>query len=143
MKFIIALLMLCVCFSASALTFQKDQVKTHTFVWAIDGSGDSKVVTGTIPVFSFPAKVFVKDVRALVETEVAGSSAETLGDGAAATGFLVDGFAGTVGFYNATGALKGSFVGEKYYSAADTMDLILTGTASAGKIKFSVDYIAL
>lgn len=142
MKFIIALLTMFVCFSASALTFEKDDVHTHTFVWDVAGTGDSKVTAGTIPVFTFPAKIFVKSVHALVETALTGATAAILGDGTATNGFLVDGFAGTAAFYNATGSSKGSYSGEKYYSAADTMDLTLTGTATAGKIKFSVDYVA-
>jgi hypothetical protein len=137
MKLFLALLVLFVSFNSFALTFKKDEVMTKTYVWKA-----SEDAVGVIPVFTFPANVLIKSVHAKVDTIVAGASALEFGD-ADANGFLVNGFAGTVGVYNATGTYKGAYNGEKFYSAADTLDLTITGTASAGEVKFVIDYIAL
>ena len=143
MKSFLVFMLLAFSLSASALTFLKGQVSSETFLYEVGNrNADSSAVVGTINILSVPANVYVKDVHAFVETPIAGTSAEVLGDGAATNGFLVDGFAGTAGFYSASGSLKGSFDGAKFYSSADTLDLVLTGTATAGKIRFLVEYEA-
>jgi hypothetical protein len=142
--------------------FQKGVKQTTHFLWDLGGSGNSAVATGTIPIFSAPENCLIHGVRAHVLTLVAGSSAEELGDGNDPDGFLVDGFAAGTGIYptgaedaNCGAYQKTSTAGgtdaadvsrseaKKLYSSADTIDFKITGTATAGKIRFYIDYEVL
>lgn len=137
----------------------KFQRLQHKFLWDALAPADSSTLTGVIPIFSAPAGTLIHSVRAQVITAVTGSSAEELGDGTDVDGYLVDGFAATAGIYpasaedvncgilqkattaGATDALDVSNSAEKrYYSSADTVDYKISGTATAGKIRFFVEY---
>ena len=139
--------------------YPKGQKLRHTFLWDIGGTGDSAVATGVIPIFSAPANCLIHKVMAHVQTLVAGSTAETLGDGADVDGYLLDSFAANAGIYplsaedvligvyqkattaGATDPLDVSNSPEmKLYASADTIDYVITGTATAGKIRFDVDF---
>jgi len=139
--------------------YPKGQKLRHTFLWDIGGTGDSAVATGVIPIFSAPANCLIHKVSADVKTIVAGSTAETLGDGTDVDGYLLDSFAATTGVYplsaedvligvfqkattaGATDPLDVSNSPEvKLYSSADTIDFAITGTATTGKIRFTVDF---
>lgn len=141
---------------------QKGKLQSTKFLWDIGGSGDSAVATGVIPIASLPANSLVHRVQAHVQTLVAGSTAEEVGDGNDVDGFLVDNFASATGVYplsaedvtcgayakastaGATDALDASrSEAKKFYSAADTVDFKLTGTATAGKIRFEVEFEVL
>ncbi len=137
MRSFIAMFVLVFSVSAMALTFPINKPFTHVYEWTVDEG-----VTGVIPVLSMPAKTLIRKVDVYTQTITSGASAMTLGD-ADADGFMIDGFKGTVGAYSGTGSLKGAFEGYKFYSSADTIDLTITGTASAGKIKFVIEGIAL
>lgn len=142
--------------------YQKRVRLQHKFLWDIGGTGDSSTATGVIPIFSAPANTIVYSVKAEVLTLVAGSTAEEVGDGTDVDGFLVDGFAAATGIYptsaeaaecgvfqkattaGATDALDVSNSEEiKVYSSADTIDYKISGTATAGKIRFYVDFEVL
>ena len=141
--------------------YPKRQVLEHRFVWDFAGGlgSDSSTATGTIPVFSAPAKCMVLAAEANVVTAMTGSSAEELGDGSDPNGWLLDGFAASAGFYptsaataasagvyaqaaGATDALDVTREG-KFYSSADTIDFEITGTATAGKVVFIIKFMRL
>jgi hypothetical protein len=146
--------------------YQKYKEIEHSFLWDADQTNlaaDSRTLTGVIPIFSAPADCVIKSVQAYVLTLVAGSSAEEVGDGTDVDGFLVDGFAAATGLYplyvtDASSTFAGAFVfdqnagatdaldvntvpKDKLYTAADTIDFKITGTATAGKIRFVVKFM--
>lgn len=142
--------------------FQKGKKQVATFLWDMGGSGDSATATGVIPILSLPANSLVHSVKAHVLTAAAGSTAEEVGDGTDVDGYLVDNFAAVAGVYpasaedvtcgimqkattaGATDALDVSNSPEKkFYSAADTVDYKISGTATAGKIRFYVEFEVL
>lgn len=146
--------------------FQKGKRSTATHLWQLNqvnrALADSSAATGTIAIFSAPANTLIHGVRFEVLTAVTGSSAETVGDGTDPDGYLEDGFAAStgVGPLNAQDAPIGAFLkdsnaggtdaldvsvtgADKLYSSADTVDYIITGTATAGKIRFYIDYTVL
>lgn len=148
--------------------YPKYKVMTHEFLWDFDTTNldaDSTAATGTIEIFSAPANCLIKSVKAHVLTLVAGSTSEIVGDGNDDNGFLEDGFAAATGVYplypqdsastfvgayaydstdGGTDALDVSKVGkEKLYTSADTIDFKIGGTATAGKIRFFVEFIRL
>lgn len=144
--------------------YQKYKRMTHKFLWDASGANgcDSSTLTGTIPVFTTGAKCLVHSVKASVLTLVAGSTAEIVGDGDDDNGFLEDGFAAATGVYPLySGDPSATFAGAysydknagatdaldvdtqpkaKYYAASDTIDFKISGTASAGKIVFLIDF---
>jgi hypothetical protein len=143
---------------------QKRQKLTQTFLWDVLASNGahSSAVTGVIPIFSAPANCVIHGVKANVLTAVTGSTAEEVGDGVDPDGFLVDNFAAGTGVYppsaeaatcgvyqkastaGATDPLDVSNSPElKMYTAADTIDYTITGTATLGKILFSVEFEVL
>lgn len=141
---------------------QKGKKQVATFLWDLGGSGDSAAATGTLAIASLPANSLVHSVRAHVMTAVTGATSEIVGDGTDTDGYLVDGFAANTGVYplsaedvncgimqkattaGATDALDVSNSAEKkFYSSADTIDFIIGGTATAGKIRFSVEFEVL
>lgn len=148
--------------------YQKNVLLKESFLWDADktnADADSVALTGTIAAFSLPAKSLVKKVWAHVITGVTGSSSEILGDGSDDNGYLEDGFAASAGVYplyhqdaastfvgaygfdstdGATDALDVSIVPkEKYYASADTIDFVIGGTATAGKIRFYCEFMVL
>lgn len=135
--------------------FRKGVKQSATFLWdAAGGNGaDSKTLTGVIPIFSAPAHCLIHEVKAEVIAAVTGSSAEEVGDGTDVDGYLVDGFAANTGAYplspedancgvfqKAATATTGNTPEKKFYSAADTIDYKISGTATAGKIRFTVEF---
>lgn len=139
--------------------YQKKVPLQHKFLWDLGGTGDSSTATGVIPIFSAPAATLIKSVEAYVLTAVTGSTAEELGDGTDVDGFLVDGFAASTGLYPASaedancgvfqkattaGATDAADVSNssevKLYASADTIDFKISGTATAGKILFLVNF---
>jgi hypothetical protein len=144
--------------------YAKRQKLRHQFLWDVSGAAgaDSSAATGTIAIFSAPANTLIHSVVAHVLTAVTGSSAETVGDGSDADGFLVDGFAASTGVYplsaedancgvyakaTTAGATDAGDVSnsseKKLYGSADTIDFIISDSASAGKIRFIVDFEVL
>lgn len=145
--------------------YVKGQKSIKKFLWQVGGVGsdcDSNTATGVIPIFTTGANCLIHSVKAHVITLVAGSSAEEVGDGNDVDGFIVDGFAASTGVYplsaedatcgayqkattaGATDALDVSnSEAKKFYSASDTIDFKISGTASAGKIRFEIEYEAL
>lgn len=142
--------------------YAKGKRLRHTFLWDMGGAGDSATATGVIPIFSAPANCLIHSAQAHVLTAAAGSTAEELGDGTDVDGYLVDNFAAVAGVYpmsaedvtcgilqkattaGATDALDVSNSPEKrLYSSADTIDFKLSGTATAGKIRFQIDFEVL
>lgn len=131
------------------------------FLWDVaGGSGsDSSAVTGTVAICSLPAKSFVYAVEAEVITAVTGSTAEEVGDGSDPNGWLLDAFAANAGFYPssaATAASAGVYAQAagatdaldvcregKLYTSADTIDFEISGTATAGKIRFIVEFAVM
>lgn len=142
--------------------YQKFKKHIHTFLWDIGGTGDSSTATGVIPIFSAPANCLVHAVAAEVLTLVAGSSAEELGDGTDVDGYLVDGFAAATGYFplhvqESAATFSGVFQFDSdagvtdaadvtkspkkiLYGSADTIDYKISGTATAGKIRFFVEF---
>lgn len=135
--------------------YQKYKKLRHIYTWDVGGTGDSAAVTGTIAIFSAPANCVIHKVAAEVLTAVTGATAETVGDGADVDGYLVDAFAATAGYYptsvnqtacgvyqKVAGATDAADAAPEVmvYSAADTIDYVITGTATAGKIRFIVDF---
>jgi hypothetical protein len=147
--------------------YQKFVKLQHKFIWDFAGAAgsSSSTATGTIPIFSAPAKCLILSAGAEVMTAITGSTAEELGDGTDPDGFLVDGFAATAGFYplyvtDASGTFAGAFTFDqnagatdaldvntvpkaKLYSSADTIDFKITGTATAGKVAFIVEFMVV
>lgn len=146
--------------------YPKFSEQVHSFLWDADQTNlaaNSRTLTGVIPIFSVPADCVIKSVQAYVLTLVAGSSAEEVGDGDDVDGYIKDGFAAATGMFplyaqdasttfvgayaqdstdGGTDALDVSIVGkEKLYTAADTIDFKISGTASAGKIRFTVKFM--
>jgi hypothetical protein len=131
------------------------------FLWdfAAGAGSDSSAATGTIAICSVPANSFVFSVEAEVVTAVTGSTAEEVGDGTDPNGWLVDGFAASGGFYPSSAATAASAgvlaqaagatdAGDvtregKLYASADTIDYVITGTATAGKIWFVVEFAVM
>jgi hypothetical protein len=148
--------------------YQKNVVLQKQFLWDFDvtnTAADSRAATGTIAIFSAPANCLIKSVKAHVITAVTGATSEIVGDGNDTNGYLEDGFAANTGFYplydqdpattfigaymldstdGGTDALDVSIVHkDKFYSSADTIDFIIGGTATAGKIRFVVEFMAV
>lgn len=143
------------------MAYQKFVPLRHVFLWDVTAGAvaDSTATSGTIPIFSAPANCLIRSVRAQVLTAVTGATSEILGDGTDTDGYLVDGFAANTGTYptsaedvnigvfmkattaGATDAADVSNSAEiKVYGSADTIDFVLGGTATAGKIRFYVDF---
>lgn len=142
--------------------YQKGVSHVARFLWDFDSSNsqaNSSAATGTIPIFSAPANSVIKGVRARVETAVTGSTAEEVGDAGDQDGFLVDAFAAAPGFYppsaehascgayqkaTTAGATDAADVSrseaKKLYSSATAINFVITGTATAGKIWFEVEF---
>lgn len=133
---------------------QKHIRQTEQFHWEVgSGSADSSAVTGTTTIFIIPANTVILDVRANIETAVTGSTAETVGDDGDANGYLEDGFAASTGYpkVSALSTVNGAYMYEalesgtstasKFYSSADTLDWVISGTSTAGKIRFFIDYM--
>lgn len=130
-----------------------------------NADADLSAATGTLTLFSIPANTIIHSVRAWVETAVTGATSEIVGDGTDTNGFLEDGFAASTGVYplynqdaastfvgayqldstdGATDAADVSIVpANKFYATADTIDFIIGGTATAGKIHFFVEFTRL
>lgn len=135
--------------------YQKYKKHRHVYLWDLGGTGQSSAATGTIPIFTAPDNCLIHAVSAQVLTAVTGSTAEELGDGTDVDGYLVDNFAAATGYYPTSPnvATCGAFQfvpgttdaadrapEKKLYSSSDTIDFLITGTASAGKIRFFVDF---
>ena len=144
--------------------FQKGIIQSQEFLWSLTtgDAADSAVATGSVPIFSIPADTVIRAVTAHVITLVAGSTAEIVGDGADDNGYLLDGFAAATGIFplyrqgaaatfvgaylfdsqaGGTDALDVSIEGKaKLYTSADTIDYDIAGTATAGKIRFTVEF---
>lgn len=139
--------------------YQKYKVHRHVFLWDMGGTGNSSVATGVIPIFTIPDTCKILKVSAQVLTAVTGSSAEEVGDGNDVDGYLVDNFAASAGAYPASaedvtcgvyqkattaGATDAADVSNsaesKYYASSDTVDFKISGTATAGKIRFFIDF---
>ena len=146
------------------MAFPKKERCRSTYTW--DLSGDTNTTaTGTIPFFSAPAACLIHSVSAYVVTAITGSSAEEVGDGTDVDGFLADGFAAVAGYYplynndvattfvgafqfdSTAGATDAADVAitpkKKLYASADTIDFKISGTATAGKVIFTVDFEVL
>ena len=140
--------------------YEKRKRLTHKFLWdAAAGAGaDSSALTGTIPIFSAPANCVIHAARANVLVAVTGSTAEELGDGTDPDGYLVDAFAAATGlsptsvndadcgvFMKVAGATDALDAApeEKMYASADTVDYVITGTATSGKILFELEFSVL
>jgi hypothetical protein len=135
------------------------KLNTVSKLWEVGSStADVSTAIGTIKIFEIPANSAVCDVKAYVETGMLGASAATLGDVTDPDGFLTNGFATSTGLYpsNAQAATYGgaySFVTEgstkvkiagcKAYATAKDLSLVLTGTATVGKIRFLIDFLQL
>lgn len=141
--------------------YAKNMVHKHRFLWdVLGGAGhDSKAATGTIPIFSAPAGCKINKVVANTIVAVTGSTAEEVGDGVDPDGYIKDGFAASIAVLplSAEDALIGAYQQKttagatdaadvsnswesKVYAAADTIDYVITGTATAGKIEFLVEF---
>lgn len=148
--------------------YQKNMVLQKQFLWDADQTNlaaDSRTLTGTIAIFSAPANCAIKSIKAHVITAVTGATSEIVGDGTDTNGFLEDGFAANAGYYplhvqEVSATFAGAFTydsdagvtdaadvsivpKDKFYSSADTIDFVIGGTASAGKIRFVVEFMAL
>ena len=139
--------------------YEKYKVHRHVFLWDLGGTGNSSTATGVIPIFTIPDTCKILKVSAQVLTAVTGSTAEEVGDGNDVDGYIVDNFAASTGAYplsaedatcgvyqkattaGATDALDVSNSAEaKYYASSDTIDFKISGTATAGKIRFFIDF---
>lgn len=141
--------------------YAKYEKHRKRFLWdfAAGTGADSSASSGTIAICSLPAKSMVYAVEAEVITAVTGATAEEVGDGSDPNGWLLDGFAANAGFYPssaATAASAGVYAqaagatdaGDvtregKLYTSADTIDFVLSGTATAGKIMFVVEFAVM
>lgn len=146
--------------------FLKGKKITKNFVWELGQAdrslADASAATGTIQVLAVPANSVVHAVSAHVLTAVTGASAEEVGDTSDPDGWLKDNFAAglgykplsaeaadigdyaqalTAGAIDATDASRSREA--KYYSTAGSVDYKITGTATAGKIKFIVEFEVL
>lgn len=133
-------------------------------LWELDNkSADLYAATGTLVIASVPANCYVKSVTAAVLTAVTGATAEIVGDGTNDDGYLEDGFAASTGLFpknvNDTATeFVGAFMRDsnaggtdaadvsvtpayKHYTSADTIDFKISGTATAGKIRFLVEFV--
>jgi hypothetical protein len=140
----------------------------HHFLWDFDTtntSADSTAATGTIVIFSAPANTQIHKVQADVITAVTGATSEIVGDGTDTNGYLEDAFAASAGVYplyhqdvattfcgllqldSTAGVTDAADVTiqpkDLVYSSADTIDYIIGGTATAGKIRFTVELTRL
>lgn len=152
-------IMLVMMFSLTSFAgFPKFQRMTQEFLWDVTAgaSADSTLSSGTINIFSVPAGTVIFSVNSNVETVVSGSSSEIVGDGGDTNGYLVDGFMNATGLSWAT--LFVANIGDylladnsdvasgpaiKFYSSADTIDFIVAGSATAGKVRFFIDFMVM
>ena len=148
--------------------YPKHVMQTAEYLWDFDvtnTAAESHADTGVVAIFSAPANCLVHSVKALVETLVAGATAEEVGDGTDVDGFVVDGFAAATGLFplyvtDAASTFAGAFTldqnagvtdaldvntvsKDKLYASADTIDYKISGTATAGKIRFFVCFTRL
>ena len=145
--------------------FPKRRPLRQEFLWDFDTTNkdaDSTAATGTINILSAPADSLITNVAADVITAVTGSTAETVGDGTDVDGYLLDTFAASIQYVplNNQDSPRGALVldsnagvtdaldvtvtaATNHYTSADTIDYIITGTATAGKIRFIVDFMVL
>lgn len=147
--------------------FEKGKLQTKKFLWELGNqlSADSYAATGTIAICSLPANTQVMGVKAHVLTAVTGATSEIVGDGTDTNGYLEDGFAASTGLYplhvNDSGTTFSGLMAydenaggtdaadvnrvpkSKHYTSADTIDFVIGGTATAGKIMFYVDFLVL
>lgn len=147
--------------------FEKGKIQVKSFLWELANqtSADSYAATGTIAICSLPANSQVMSVKAHVLTAVTGASSEIVGDGTDTNGYLEDGFAANTGLYplyvnDSASTFAGTLAYDenagttdaadvnrvpksKHYTSADTIDFIIGGTATAGKIRFFVEFLVL
>lgn len=143
--------------------FPKNERLTHKILWELNNNdADFSDATGTLAIFSVPAGCVIHSVRANVITAVTGATSEIVGDGSDTNGYIVDGFAAATGvfplcaqdaattfvgayqFNQVAGATDAADVTNvptgKLYASADTIDFIIGGTATAGKIEFIIEF---
>lgn len=141
------------------MSLKQEWPQLRRVTWKFSGQTQEDIVvgaTGAIELFAIPANTLIKSVKAYVKSAVTGATAEVVGDNDSANGYLIDGFAAATGFfpksYDATtsatefpGAyqLAGSSDEAKLYTAAKSLLLTLSGTATAGEIDFYIEYMAL
>ena len=101
--------------------------------------------------WSIPAGTVIQGMYMIVDEALTGTSALTIGDGSSATGYItaITG-TGSLGLQYYGAGLKGSYLqgavgnissalpAAKYYSAAGSLLLSVTGAATAGKIRLVV-----
>ena len=159
MKTILLALILCFTVSTVSAEYSIGKKQVKVFRWEVGNvNADSDTVTGAIPLISMPAGSMVSNIWANVVTPAAGSSAETVGvSNGDVDGFLIDAFAATASFYplpyGAADSYAGVFLspavsaasvqiaGPRAFLVADTVDFIVTGTATAGKIDFYIEFM--
>jgi len=156
MKFLTIMLVMLFSLTASA-GFQKFERLTQEFLWDVTSgaSADSTASSGTIAIFSIPAGAVIYGVSANVETVVAGSTSEIVGDGDDDNGYLLDAFMNStgltplsnessdIGVYSVDTTNSGTSTLYRFYSSADTIDLVVAGSATAGKVRFFIDFSVL
>ena len=145
--------------------YAKLQKQVDSFLWDVTANArdmDSSATSGVIQMFSMPASTVVHRVWAQVITAVTGATATEVGDGNDVDGFIKTFFGQNTGIYpvSAEDAICGAYqqattagatdaadvsnsAEEKLYTSADTIDLKLTGTATAGKIRVFVEFTVL
>jgi hypothetical protein len=155
MKNLLIALSLLLCYSAFGATYNTDKLQFKTVHWKCAGSGsqfDSVVsASGTHTIFTLPAYSVVENIYFLVKTAVAGSSAVTVGDASNPDGYLETGFQSATGMYpsyksGATSSYAGDYLnpmalysadnqanGKNFYSDATALQMVLTGTCTAGE----------
>jgi hypothetical protein len=142
------------------MAYKKNERQQVKFLWDFAGGAgaNSSAATGTIALMTAPASSVIHAVKAQVITAVTGATAETVGDAGDVDGYLVDNFAANAGFYpSATNAATNGVYMQaagttdaadvcpenKAYSTATAINFILSGTATAGKIQFLIDFEVL
>lgn len=145
-----------------AATYNTDKLNSQTIHWKCAGSGsefDSVVsASGTHTLFTLPAYSVVEGIYAVVKTAVTGSSAVSVGDASNTSGYLETGFQSATGMFpsyksGATSSYAGDYLnpmalysadnqanGRKFNSSATALQMVLTGTCTAGEIDFVVPF---
>jgi hypothetical protein len=162
MKKIIMVFAMLASFGVFAATYSTDKIHFETIKWKCGGSGsqfDSVVsAAGTHTMFTLPAYSVVENVYMLVKKAVAGSTGLTIGDAGNTDGYLETGFYGSTGMFpsyksGATSSYAGDYLnpmalysadnqanGKKFYSTATALQMVLTGTCTAGEADIGVAF---
>lgn len=118
---------------AAVLEFSK-QVMAATWDFSLDGGAVGTILFGV----KLPANAIVTDCWTEELTAVTGADSVTLKAGSTALSGAVD-FTGDAGIQKRT--LAGSAAGIKVSSASELQIAIATNAATAGKIRFFVEYM--